>query len=94
MPVSLTNPRRPGKTSSAALDLILQELAAAKLKYPHFADSLEQALVALASEQGELATAILRRDIHGKHGVVREAAQVAAVAIRIIEMSLGEVERG
>lgn len=69
------------------LHLILAELTAAKRKYPQFANSLEQGLVALASEQGELASAILKGDLHGPHGVMREAAQVAAVALRIIEMA-------
>lgn len=73
-------------SSRAAIDLIMQELAAARAKHPHFANSLEQGLVALASEHGELASAILKGDIHGQHGVIREAAQVAAVAIRIIKM--------
>ncbi|MBU1039727.1 MAG: hypothetical protein KKF77_01340 [Proteobacteria bacterium] len=67
------------------LGLILQELRKAKLKYPHFAINVEEAFAVLASEHGELATAILKSDVHGEHGIIREAAQVAAVAIRIIE---------
>lgn len=79
---------------TVALDLVLQELAAAKLKHPHFAKDLDQALDVLHSESIELSGAIIKADIHGPHGVIREAAQVAAVAIRIIEMSMKEVDRG
>lgn len=75
-----------------ALLLVLAELRRAKLKHPVFAASLEQALVALASEQGELATAILKDDIDGEHGVSTEAGQVAAVAIRIIELVMSTPE--
>lgn len=80
----------PGRKSML---LVLAELRRAKLKYPDFARDLDQALTVLVGEVGELAAAILKRDIEGEHGVVTEAAQVGAVAMRIIEMALGMDER-
>lgn len=68
--------------------LVLEELRRAKLKYPHFADDLDQALDVLDKERDELVAAVLKEDINGEHGIIREAAQVATVAIRIIEMAL------
>lgn len=82
------SPAKGGGSMSAALDLVLRELHRAKLKWPHFADSLDHALDVLDEERDELAAAILNDDIQGPHGVIREAAQVAAVAIRIIEYCL------
>jgi len=67
--------------------LVLAELRRAKSKYPAFKPTLALALNVLDDEHGELASAILKGDIDGPHGVIREAAQVAAVAIRIIELS-------
>lgn len=69
---------------SAALDLVLAELAAARAKHPQFANSTDQTVTVLASEVGEYSSAVLRGDIDGPHGAIREATQVAAVAIRII----------
>lgn len=80
-------------SSRPAFDLVLQELTAAQAKHPHFESSLERGLAVLFAEQGELASAILKGDIHGQHGVIREAAQVAAVAIRIIEYCLDAPNR-
>ncbi|MHC1701777.1 MAG: hypothetical protein AB9900_12550 [Humidesulfovibrio sp.] len=68
--------------------LVMGELRRAKLKYPHFADDLDQAFDVLDEERDELAAAILKNDIDGVHGVLAEAAQVGAVALRIIEMAL------
>lgn len=72
--------------------LVLEELRRAKVKHPAFKPTLALALNVLDDEHGELASAILKGDIHGPHGVIREAAQVAAVAIRIIEMAQYIVE--
>ncbi|MBU1040167.1 MAG: hypothetical protein KKF77_03585 [Proteobacteria bacterium] len=71
-----------------AILLVLEQLRRAKLKYPHFADDLDQALDVLDRERDELAAAVLKDDIDGLHGVIAEAAQVGAVALRIIEMAL------
>ncbi len=75
-----------------AMLLVLAELRRAKATYPHFACDLDQALTVLLAEVGELAAAILKNDIEGEHGVIREAAQVGAVALRIIEMACYIVE--
>ncbi len=72
-----------------AMLLVLAELRRAKLKHPHFADGLDHALDVLDEEFQELVDAVSCGDIHGEHGVIREAAQVGAVALRIIEMALG-----
>ena len=74
-------------TGRKAMHLVLAELRHAKAKYPHFASTLDQANTVLTAEHGEVAAAILAGDIEGEHGVLREAAQVAAVALRIIEMA-------
>jgi len=73
---------------TAALDIIMQELAAAREKYPTFADSANQTVTVMTSELGEYATAVLRHDVVGPHGSIREAAQLGAVAIRAIEFWL------
>jgi|GEM_PF-2592508 len=75
-----------------ALLLVLRELRSARLKHPHFAVNVEEALAVLGAEYGEVAAAVLHNDVQGEHGVIREAAQVAAVAIRIIEMNLPAME--
>ena len=74
------------------LQLVLSELRRAKLKYPHFANNLAEAVDVLDREFRELREAVLKGDIHGEHGVIREAAQCGAVNLRIIEMALGMVE--
>lgn len=73
-----------------AMILVMQELRRAKIKHPHFADDLAEAVYAvLGREFDELRYAVRNGDIHGEHGVIREAAQVGAVALRIIEMAQG-----
>lgn len=72
-----------------ALLLVLAELRKAKAKHPHFADDLGQACTVLLSEAGGLATAVLRAQAFGPHGAMEEAAQVAAVCLRLIEMLQG-----
>lgn len=60
----------------------------ANIKYPHqeWAEmTLLAMLRALISEVWELALAMLARDVHGPHGIIRESIQVANVAIRISE---------
>jgi NTP pyrophosphatase (non-canonical NTP hydrolase) len=74
-----------------AMLLVLQELRRAKLKHPHFADSQAQACTVLMAEVGELAAAVLRAQAFGPHGAQEEAAQVAGVCLRFIEMLLQEV---
>jgi len=70
-----------------AMLLVLAELRRARLKHPAFATGPEQGFAVLQREAGELADAVIKGDIHGEHGIIREAAQVAAVAIRIVEYS-------
>lgn len=72
-----------------AMILVMQELRRAKLKYPHFANDMAEAVDVLGREFHELREAVLKGDLHGEHGVIAEAAQVGAVAIRIIEMAQG-----
>ncbi len=74
---------------SAALDLVLQELAAARRKHPTFARCDDETVTVMASEFGEYSSAILRADVEGPHGAIREAAQLAAVSIRAIEYWTG-----
>jgi hypothetical protein len=71
-----------------AMLLVLAELRRAKALHPVFAYSADEAMTALTAENGELATAIVRGDITGEHGIIREASQVAAVAIRIVQTHL------
>lgn len=75
-----------------AMLLVLAELRRAKLKHPDFKPTLAQALNVLDDECEELDEAVSKGNIHGEHGVIREAAQCAAVNLRIIEMALGMVE--
>jgi len=72
-----------------ALDLIMLELAHARAKHTTFAHSDDQTVTVLTSEVGEYASAVLRGDVQGQHGAIREAAQVAAVCIRAIEYWTG-----
>lgn len=74
--------------SRDALFHMLLELRRAKAKYPHFADDLDEGMDVLMREVHEVNDAIILRDIKGEHGVMREAAQVAAVALRIIELAM------
>lgn len=60
----------------AFLDRVTKEVSASRTKYPQ-ADGL---VAALSSEVGELATAVLRES---KERITAEAAQVAAVVVRI-----------
>jgi NTP pyrophosphatase (non-canonical NTP hydrolase) len=61
------------------------EYARAKEKYGAKFETLQTGILALLAEFKELNEAIVRGDIDGKHGVHREAAQVAAVCIKIID---------
>lgn len=64
------------------IKLIIGELAAARAKFP---DNLHQ-LAALTEEVGELAQAMIQHDVDGTQTtqqVLREAVQVAAMAIRV-----------
>ncbi len=61
------------------MNAIGAEVVKARLKFP----GREHLMLALAEEHGELAKAILQRE--GRDKIEREALQVIAVAIRIIE---------
>ena len=47
-------------------------------------DSYEEGYKALLEEVAELKAAIYRNDIEGRHGIQREASQVAAVCVKFI----------
>lgn len=53
---------------TAALDLVLQELAAAKRKHPTFARCDDETVTVMASEFGEYSSALLLGDINARTG--------------------------
>lgn len=63
---------------------IEREVIAAREQYP----GNEHRIAALAGEVGELAQALTKGE--GKHRIRREAIQVAAMAVRIIEEGDGD----
>jgi hypothetical protein len=66
-------------------DQLLREYHAAKAKHDwtgYDGDAMANALVGELMEMGEAES---RGDVHGPHGMVREAIQVAVVALRIAE---------
>jgi len=70
------------------LDAINAEVMKARLKFPGNA----KLLAALVEEVGELAKALLQR--RPKDEIEREAIQVAAVAVRIIEEGDADFAKG
>jgi hypothetical protein len=64
--------------------LIEEELERAVKEHGARFDSYGTAFMVLASEIGELANALYLGDVDGEHGIHREAAQVAAVCIKIL----------
>jgi len=71
------------------LKVLRREYEAAKEKHPIFAGSLYQAVSIVAEEAGELAQAV--NDGHEREAL-KEAAHVAVVAIRALEMLMEEEE--
>ncbi|MDR1979557.1 MAG: hypothetical protein LBQ42_12555 [Synergistaceae bacterium] len=65
--------------------LVGYEYNRAVRKHGPIFENLRRAHVALLSEAGELHEAIMKNDIDGRHGVRNEAAQVIAVALKILE---------
>lgn len=74
-----------------ALDMILEEHARSVQMYGTWGDyNLEQMMSVIINElMMEAGSAEARADLHGKHGVVHELAQVAACCIKAI-MVLGD----
>lgn len=70
---------QPAKVEENTFNLIRAEMHRARAKFP----SNRFLLAALQEEAGELASALLQKE--GRERVVREAIQVAVVAIRIAE---------
>lgn len=71
------------------LKLLRREYEAAKEQHPLFAGSLYQAVSIVAEEVGELAQAVNDGD---RKAALTEAAHVAVVAIRAVEMLMEEEE--
>ena len=71
------------------LKVLRREYAAAREKHPIFAGSLYQAVSIVAEEAGELAQAVNDGDTRE---ALREAAHVAVVAIRTMEMMMERAE--
>ncbi len=78
--------------STSPFDIVLAELRRAKHEHPDFKPTLGEAMDVLDEEYNELFKAVIARDLHGEHGVIAEAGQVAAVAIRIIEKAQAMTE--
>lgn len=71
------------------LKLLRREYEAAMEKHPLFAVSLYQAVSIVTEEAGELAQAVNDGD---RKAALKEAAHVAVVAIRAVEMLMEEEE--
>lgn len=71
------------------LKLLRREYEAAKERHPLFAGSLYQAVSIVTEEAGELAQAV---NDGNRREALREAAHVAVVAIRTMEMLMEEEE--
>ena len=71
------------------LKVLRREYAAAREKHPIFAGSLYQAVSIVAEEAGELAQSVNDGDTRE---ALREAAHVAVVAIRTMEMMMERAE--
>ncbi len=64
-------------------NVVHEAYTAAVKKHPHFAHSVEQAVVIMGEEFGEVARAVYEGDVPQAK---KEAAQLAAVCLRFLEM--------
>ena len=64
---------------------IMQEMDASTIKHGDWSEyTTRRMLDVLIDEMQELTLAVAMNDVHGEHGMVKEAIQVAACAVKMI----------